>query len=908
MPYRTLFEKPIPMGLSKLTTALLMGLALTACSGDNDSNSDAPPTEIPDNGGNTGSDTSGGDTSGGDTSGGDTSGGDTNGGDTSGGDTSGGDTSGGDTSGGDTSGGDTSGGDTSGGDTSGGDTTDTGPCGNKEGVTLISAVQGIGNEGSAIGTTVSVEGIVTGLTSSGFFIQEETADYDEDANTSEGIFVYTDGMFEFTNAAQITKGEVYRVEGSVSEFHDNTQITITDATSCGTSEPFPTAVVIPMPFEGVLELESIEGMYATVENALITDVYNLTRFGELTLGNEIRKTPSDTAIPLSDEYTAQETSNEQNILYIEDNSGDQNVDGLSFFDNFGYDNSIRIGDRITTSGPVNYSFGAYRINASDPTLTTLTSQTVPSSVDLTTGQIRIASFNVLNYFNGQVVGGGDLTELTSVVANGGFENWTGGVIDSWTTIDSGINITQVTDVVYAETSAASIEVTTGSQSSTDMRQSVEVTAGTNYRFSVRVQHTEGNMRARFFVDGYSNVYSDPTIIGQWQEYTFDYEATTTGPIDVGFRFYDQSGFDGNEVVYLDAFTAFDLDSATSYEISFADNGRGIDSQEGFELQEARIVQALADINADVVGLLELENDGFGEFSAIQSLVNALNAELTIRNETQLYSFVDPGVEQIGTDAITVGTIYKADVLALTYSDIIDIPDQVVSGQVEGQMRDSLVATFSFGGGSDSITVVTNHFKSKGSGCWEDENTPSAQDEAQGSCNAFRVSGSLAVADALDGAPDIASKIFLLGDLNAYSKEDPIAVLTDYDPLMYSYSILPAQGTPQYDTYVDATSGESLITAGKGYVLLAEDLDPGSYSYIFGGAVGSLDHILASPEAASSVVDMFHWNINSHEPSGFRANSLYSFYTSLYHLENYYGTDVRASSDHDPVVISVDLVQ
>lgn len=768
-------------------------------------------------------------------------------------------------------------------------------CPASDDLTLISIVQGIGDDGSAAGQTVTIEGIVTGLDSNGFFIQEEASDYDEDANTSEGVYVSVSDDVE----TEFTKGSVYRLTGEVSENHGNTQLTLTEVLDCEISAELPEAITIPMPFEGVLDLESVEGMYVDVEEALVTDVNGLSRYGQLALGTELRSTPTDIAAPLTEEYDAVVAMNASNMLFVEDNISSQNPDGLTFLENFGYENTIRLGDKISTAGPLNYAYGEYRISATDPSVTTILAATIPEAPVLTSGDITIASFNVLNYFNGRVVASGDLDEL-DVVPNGGYETWGDGLPGSWNVIDSGITVTQSTDQVLEGNSSASVDVTTGSQGNTDFRQTINVTAGTSYRFSVNVYHTEGGVRARLYIGGYGN-YSDPSVLNEWQELTGDYEATEDGTLEIGVRFYDNSSFDGSEVVYLDDFTAYDLASGTETTVTYEDNGRGVSDEDGFLMQQARIVEALADINADVVGLLELENDGFGESSAIQSLVTAINTELTERGEEELYSFVNPGGEKIGTDEITVGTIYKADAVALTNTSVIDIPDQVVNDTVEGRMRDSLIATFSYKDGADTFTIVTNHFKSKGSGCWEDEqDSVSEQDEIQGSCNAFRVSGVLAVAEALFADETVAEKIFLLGDLNAYSKEDPIAVLTNYDPETYEYEIVPANGTPQAATYADGIPG------GVGFEMLAEELDPDSHSYIYDGQVGSLDHILASPAASEAVLEMEHWNINSSETGGFFATSLYRYYRSPYHRENYVGVSARASSDHDPVVISVEL--
>lgn len=138
------------------------------------------------------------------------------------------------------------------------------------------------------------------------------------------------------------------------------------------------------------------------------------------------------------------------------------------------------------------------------------------------------------------------------VENGTFESWSGSTPAGWTTIDTGIDVSQTTNPVFEGSSAASIRVTTGSQSSTDFRQTVSVVSGQTYNFSVRVYHTEGNVRARMYVDGYHN-YSSNSVTNQWQELSYSYTATASTNIEVGLRFYDQTGFDGSEIVYIDNF-------------------------------------------------------------------------------------------------------------------------------------------------------------------------------------------------------------------------------------------------------------------------------------------------------------------------------------------------------------------
>ena len=138
------------------------------------------------------------------------------------------------------------------------------------------------------------------------------------------------------------------------------------------------------------------------------------------------------------------------------------------------------------------------------------------------------------------------------VENGNFESWTGNVPKSWTTIDSGINVSSHSDIVKSGSYSAQIVVNTGSQSNTDFRQSVAVEAGQTYTFSTWIYHTEGGVKARLFVDGYQN-YSNQGLTQQWQQISYQYTATSNKYIDVGLRFYDVSGFDGSEIVYVDEF-------------------------------------------------------------------------------------------------------------------------------------------------------------------------------------------------------------------------------------------------------------------------------------------------------------------------------------------------------------------
>ena len=129
-----------------------------------------------------------------------------------------------------------------------------------------------------------------------------------------------------------------------------------------------------------------------------------------------------------------------------------------------------------------------------------------------------------------------------------FETWP----LSFDTSDSGISISQESSIVYQGKYSASVQVNTSTQGNTDWRKNINLTSGVTYTVSFKIYHTEGNVKARVYAGEYRN-YSDKGSTGSWQTLTYDFTPTSTDTYDIGLRFYDQTGFDGSEVVYVDDF-------------------------------------------------------------------------------------------------------------------------------------------------------------------------------------------------------------------------------------------------------------------------------------------------------------------------------------------------------------------
>jgi predicted extracellular nuclease len=336
---------------------------------------------------------------------------------------------------------------------------------------------------------------------------------------------------------------------------------------------------------------------------------------------------------------------------------------------------------------------------------------------------------------------------------------------------------------------------------------------------------------------------------------------------------------------------------------FGDN-RGAESEDDLVLQTKKIVKALIALDADFVGLMEVENNGFGENSAIVALVTALNLELDEDKQYTIASSAD--YEYIGTDAITNNAIYRANKLSLDSFDVIEMPQQHVSVEgaesADSYMRDAVTPTFTVIGTDKKLTISVNHLKSKGSTCYEDVISDEQLDDTdlQGSCENFRVSGAYELAEKL---AEKGGYTMIVGDLNSYGSEDAILLLTNRDNAEADYAIKAAAYT--YIGGDDEELGEMLhgaegatLSQSYGYVDTLAKYEEDGLSYSYNDEVGTLDYILVNESLSEYVVDAAHWNINSVESEFFQYDYSYG------DVEIY--DDAYRSSDHDPAIVVLDF--
>ncbi|MFD0687677.1 ExeM/NucH family extracellular endonuclease [Actinomadura fibrosa] len=271
--------------------------------------------------------------------------------------------------------------------------------------------------------------------------------------------------------------------------------------------------------------------------------------------------------------------------------------------------------------------------------------------------------------------------------------------------------------------------------------------------------------------------------------------------------------------------------------------RGADSEAEKERQLAKLTAALKGLDADVVGLMEVENNGE---TAVQALVDRLNAAVGAG------TYASVPHPNPGTDEIHVALIYKVKKVK---------PVGAARSSAEPVFeRPPLVQAFKPAAGGTTFTVIVNHFKSKG--CTGATGADADQGDGQGCFNARRVTQ----AKAVSALAAHEQNPLVLGDLNSYTAEDPVKALT---------------------------SG-GLVGQTERFVRPAD-----RYSYVFDGQSGELDHVLAGKGLSRRVTGATIWHINSDEATILD-------YNTEYNPPAFYKPDAFRSSDHDPVLVGLHL--
>ncbi len=292
-----------------------------------------------------------------------------------------------------------------------------------------------------------------------------------------------------------------------------------------------------------------------------------------------------------------------------------------------------------------------------------------------------------------------------------------------------------------------------------------------------------------------------------------------------------------------------------------DGPRGAAEAEDLQRQQDKIVAAVNALGADIVSLEEIENSVkmIGETNrddALSTLVDALNGAAG----SDVWAYAPSPAAADLPDLATQDVIRTAFIYKPAQVDLVGASQVLVGSAAFNNARQPLAQAFKPAGTADAeaFAVIVNHFKSKGSGV--DDGT------GQGNANPDRVNqaGDLVTFADSFAADRGTDKVFLTGDFNSYSQEDPMQVLyaADYTPI-------------ESDT-------------------------PDEWTYSFSGLSGSLDHVLANPAALGMVAGADIWGINSGESVAFE----YSRHN--YNVTDFYQPNMFRASDHDPEIVGLNV--
>ncbi len=279
--------------------------------------------------------------------------------------------------------------------------------------------------------------------------------------------------------------------------------------------------------------------------------------------------------------------------------------------------------------------------------------------------------------------------------------------------------------------------------------------------------------------------------------------------------------------------------------------RGAASHDAYLRQRGKLVATLRGLDADVVALMEIENDGFGAEASITQLVDALNVG------GGAWQAVATEATALGGDQIAVGIIYRADRVSA-----VGAPATLSGGPFDWGSRVPLAQAFRAGDGP-VFTVIANHFKSKS--CGDATGEQADQGDGQACWNPLRRDAADRLAtwvqtDPTRSGTDLAA---IVGDFNAYAQEDPIQLL--------------------------AAAGwrDALVRGGVSR----------PYSFVFDAQAGRLDHVLVTDAMAVRIAGAAEWHANADEARNVG-----------------YEDDITPpsastpwrSSDHDPAVVGFRL--
>jgi len=260
-------------------------------------------------------------------------------------------------------------------------------------------------------------------------------------------------------------------------------------------------------------------------------------------------------------------------------------------------------------------------------------------------------------------------------------------------------------------------------------------------------------------------------------------------------------------------------------------GFGPDNQKQHDAQRAKTKQALALINADIYGFCEIEQGT----AALQEICNDLNAAHPDRS----FTYVKNSTSSSAGSYTMTAFAYDANKVH---------PSGAIYESQAGVRNRKYMQYFVENATKEGFIFSINHFKAKTGG---------------GDTEATRIAEANSVNSLYYSYKNYCHEedILIMGDLNAYPNEQPVTIL---------------------------------LQDGNRTDLHAYFHPEGSYSYLYAGQPGYLDHAIVNTTLLPQVTGMQAYHVNSDEKDCYT----YDGYCNDGSMFRY--------SDHDPIVVGLRL--
>ncbi|MDX1587709.1 MAG: ExeM/NucH family extracellular endonuclease [Oleiphilaceae bacterium] len=269
-----------------------------------------------------------------------------------------------------------------------------GPCGQP--AEALSRLQG--SPSPRAGEWVTTEAVVTADFTAddqlrGFFFQQPLAEV-ADGGGSRALFVFAPG-------ASVSPGERLRLRGRVSQFHGMTQLSdIRIESRCGQHGPvLPVPVSLPL---SESRRQALQAMVIRLEPPLtVTGNYALGRYGALTLADQRLMIPTQ-VVPPGEPARAMASRNRARSLLLDNASRRQFPDPVPYPPpRLSAEHSIRVGDGLdAVTGVLDYRYEQWRLQPLTTPVFHPDNPRPPPPSPAAPEHLRLAAFNVENYFNG----------------------------------------------------------------------------------------------------------------------------------------------------------------------------------------------------------------------------------------------------------------------------------------------------------------------------------------------------------------------------------------------------------------------------------------------------------------------------------------------------------------------------